>query len=256
MSIGYLRIACPYLNDWWHGSSIIVAVKRTLAGMALLLWGLIGGCGGPETPSQGPIRALTQPTKPQPADEAFSPPSGALLTSSDVTLYLGVLRETVRLSVPRTPTTADPGAVPLSSLAGEGQGGTPDVAAARRLGIRIEQYLWIRERVLEASAAEASARLDRESQADLERAIAELEARRAVAPDDDSKKLIESQIEIFSAEASRLKKEAGVAAPESIRRNIELLRPSMPEIQTLQNQLLTDLQLIETPASSARKESQ
>jgi hypothetical protein len=219
----------------------ISAFLLVLAGTSLLA---AGGCDQPSPVTARP-GSQTQSKRVSTSDDAFPPPGDGRLEKQDVDFYLRVLREAVRLGAVKNPKPGDSANVPLSSLAGEDQGGTPDVAAARKLGLRVEQYLWIRERVLEAGAAESNAQLDRSALADLEASLAELAKRRDSAPDDASRKLIEGQIEVFSAEAGRLKKEASAPVPANIRANIELIRPHQADLVTLQTEVLENQQLLD-----------
>ncbi len=103
--------------------------------------------------------------------------------------------------------------------------GSPDVAAAQSRGLNPAEYVWVREKVLEAEAAALSERLNASHLAMLERALAELKTRRAAAPDEGSKKLLAEQIANFEAEVARTRREAREKEPENVRANMKTIEP-------------------------------
>jgi hypothetical protein len=100
-----------------------------------------------------------------------------------------------------------------------------DVVVARERGLNVSEYLWVRERVLEAEAAALSERLMAGHLTMLERTLAELRTRRAAAPDEGSKKLLGEQIANFEAEANRTRREAREKEPDAVRANMKVIEP-------------------------------
>ena len=96
---------------------------------------------------------------------------------------------------------------------------------ARARGVNTEEYLWVKERVLEAEAAAMTARLNAAVLAMLDKTLADLRARRADAADEGSRKLVSEQIANFEAEAERVRRESREKEPESIRANVKALEP-------------------------------
>jgi hypothetical protein len=137
------------------------------------------------------------------------------VTPAQVEIYLGVL-DRVRLDrkAGKTPPSSDP-------LTSE----PADLTVARARSVNTEEYLWVKERVLEAEAAAMTARLNASVLAMLDRTLADLKARRADAADEGSRKLVSEQIANFEAEAERVRREAREKEPDSIRANVKTLEP-------------------------------
>lgn len=170
-------------------------------------------CGGSDAPTAPP--SVAPLPRAGASRDVYRPPADGRVTPQQVETYLGVL-DRVRLDrkAGKTPQTADP----LTSV-------PADLAAARGRGVNTEEFLWVKERVLEAEAAAMTARLNASVLAMLDRTLAELRARRADAADDGSRKLIAEQIANFEAEAERVRREAREKEPDSVRANVKALEP-------------------------------
>lgn len=110
--------------------------------------------------------------------------------------------------------------------------------AARQLAVPPEEYLWVRERILEAEAASITAKLNADVLALLEKTLASLRTRRLAAPDDASRQLLDGQIASFEAEAVRVRREAGEKEPEAVRANLMLLGPWRQRISATSDELV------------------
>ena len=137
------------------------------------------------------------------------------MTPQQVETYLGVL-DRVRLD--RKAGEAPPPSDPLASV-------PADVAVARARNVNTEEYLWVKERVLEAEAAAMTARLNTSALAMLDKTLADLRARKADAADEGSRKLVAEQIANFEAEAERVRRESREKEPDSVRANMKTLEP-------------------------------
>lgn len=179
------------------------------------------GCRRDATPAGGPAPAPRAAEAPRPS---YRPPADGKLTKAQVEAYLGVL-EKVKLETSRRP----PGSVlaPGDPLNTE----SADVAAARARGWNIAEYLWVRERVLEAEAAGLGDRLMASHLAMLERTLAELRTRRSSAPDEGSKKLLAEQIANFEAEANRTRRESRERDPDNVRANLKTIEPHLARLE-------------------------
>ena len=113
---------------------------------------------------------------------------------------------------------------------------SPDVAEARREKVDPEEYLWVRERVLEAEATVGTAKLNADAIGVLERTLAELRSRRGAAADDGSRKLLDEQVTIFSGEVERLRKESREPEAESVRDNVRLIEPRRLRLEALEDE--------------------
>jgi hypothetical protein len=195
--------------------------RRTLAallGAAALLAACRRG-----TSTQVAVQATpaARPTVPPRAN--FRPPADGRLTKAQVEAYLGVL-EKVKLD--RSRKHEESLLAPGDPLDLE----SPDVAIARGRGLNVAEYVWVRERVLEAEAAALSERLMAAHLAMLERTLKELETRRAAAPDAGSRKLIGEQIANFEAEANRTRRESREKEPDSVRANMKTIEPFLARL--------------------------
>lgn len=166
--------------------------------------------------------------------EGYRPPADAILTAAQVEAFLKVREATVR-------TFSSPGEpVPLEGEEGISRATlarAAEMRAARRLTVPPEEYLWVRERILEAEAAAATAKLNADVLALLDRTLASLRDRRPSAPDEASKQLLDEQIASFEAEAVRVRREAGEKEPEAIRANQKILAPYRPRISAIADEL-------------------
>jgi len=112
-----------------------------------------------------------------------------------------------------------------------------DVAAARARGVNVEEFLWVKERVLEADAAAMTARLNASALALLEKTLGDLKARRADAADEGSRKLLAEQTAQFEAEAERIRRESRLKEPDSVRANMKTLEPFRARLAAAQEAL-------------------
>lgn len=204
---------------------IATPVRRSLASPALLVATAVGlsacgGVGGDDLPSGRPV-----PTRASDAPRAsYRPPADRLLKPEQVRLYVAVLERAASTTGP------EGGAPPPAEEAA-------DAVAARESGANVEEYFWVRERVLEAEAAVATERLNADVAAMLERTLADLAARRETAVDEGSRTLLDEQASQFRSELERVRREARVPEPPHVRRNAELLAPHRARIGELQAEL-------------------
>jgi hypothetical protein len=166
--------------------------------------------------------------------EAYRPPADAILTVAQVEAFLKVREATIRsYSSPgaRAPLEGEEG-ISRATLAR-----ASEMRAARQLAVPPEEYLWVRERILEAEAAEATARLNADVLALLEKTLASLRDRKPSAPDEASRQLLEEQIASFEAEAVRVRREAGEKEPEAIRANLRIVGPYRQKMSAIADEL-------------------
>ena len=71
-----------------------------------------------------------------------------------------------------------------------------EVRAARSLSVPVDEYLWVRERILEAEAASLTAKLNADVLALLEKTLASLRERRSAAPDEASRRRLDELREL------------------------------------------------------------
>lgn len=121
------------------------------------------------------------------------------------------------------------------SRAAESRSG--EIRAARALSVPVDEYLWVRERVLEAEAAVLTARLNADVLGLLTGTLESLRERRATAPDDASRKLLDEQIALFEAEAARVRREASEEEPATVRENVKFLAPWRKKISATTDEL-------------------
>lgn len=166
--------------------------------------------------------------------EAYRPPADAILTIAQVEAFLKVREATVRsYSSPggRAPLEGEDG-ISRATLAR-----ASEMRAARQLAVPPEEYLWVRERILEAEAAASTAKLNADVLALLDKTLASLRSRRPSAPDEASRQLLDEQIASFEAEAVRVRREAGEKEPEAIRANLRVLGPYRQRISAIGDEL-------------------
>ncbi|HTS02746.1 MAG TPA: hypothetical protein VMN04_09495 [Thermoanaerobaculia bacterium] len=187
--------------------------RRVPLALSIVAAASLAGCGGPDAPSAPPSAAPLP--RAGASRDVYRPPADGRVTPAQVETYLGVL-DRVRLDrkAGKTPAPSDP----LTSV-------PPDLAAARARGVNTEEFLWVKERVLEAEAAAMTARMNASVLAMLERTLADLKARKADAADEGSRKLIAEQAANFEAEAERVRRESREKEPDSVRANIRTLEP-------------------------------
>ncbi len=184
---------------------------------------LTAACGRPSSPPRAPGEAAApRPTEPPRA--TYKAPADGRLTKAQVEAFLGVLEQ---LKADRSRRAAAAPASPTDPL----DLGAPDVAAAQARGLNPAEYVWVREKVLEAEAAALSERLNASHLAMLERALGELKTRRATAPDEGSKKLLSEQIANFEAEVARTRREAREKEAENVRANMKTIEPFQARLE-------------------------
>lgn len=184
-------------------------------------------------PGQSPDREARRP--PLTEREAYRPPADSILTVAQVEAFLKVRDATIRsYSSPgaRAPLEGEEG-ISRATLAR-----AAEMRAARQLAVPPEEYLWVRERILEAEAASITAKLNADVLALLEKTLASLRTRRLAAPDDASRQLLDGQIASFEAEAVRVRREAGEKEPEAVRANLMLLGPWRQRISATSDELV------------------
>jgi hypothetical protein len=182
---------------------------------------------------------------------SFRPPPDGLLRKEQIQRYIRVLESAARASRPAEATGAGQEA---SALVDEDPLVALDLAAARRLGFPEEEYLWIRERVLEAEASAMNAKLNADVLAMLEKTLADLRARRTTAADSGSRQLVDEQIAGFEAERGRVRIEAAEPEPAQVKGNLRVVEPYRTRIGALQAEIDHSLSALRpqrrgTPAS-------
>ena len=218
---------------------------RRYARDLLVVFSVLGvGCGSPDTnPAASTSAPLPRAAEPR---DVYRPPADGRVTVAQVEMFLSVLdRERLDLRG-ETPT---PGSDPLSTV-------PADVAAARARSVNVEEFLGVKERVLEAEAATMTARLNASALTMLEKTLADLKARRADAADEGSRKLLAEQTGQFEAEAERVRRESRVRESDAIRSNMKTLEPYRSRLaasqDALEKPLLKELEK-NAPSSASHK---
>ena len=199
-------------------------MRHRLPGVVAVLATVCAGCGskdaGPGIPTSAPLsRAETR--------DVYRPPADGRVTAAQVETYLSAL-DRVRLDLRGARPT--PAGDPLTTV-------PADVAAARARGVNVEEFLWVKERVLEADAAAMTARLNASALAMLEKTLGDLAARRADAAVEGSRKLLAEQTAQFEGEVERIRRESKVREPDSVRANIKTLEPFRARLAATQDAL-------------------
>jgi hypothetical protein len=202
------------------------------------------GCGSPDVNPSAPTTApRARASEPR---DVYRPPADGRLTGAQIEMFLSVL-DRVRLD--RRGGAPTPVGDPLSSV-------PADVAAARARSVNVEEFLWVKERVLEAEAAAMTVRLNAAALAMLEKTLADLKARRADAADEGSRKLLAEQTAQFEAEAERVRKESKARESDAVRSNMKMLEPYRPRLaashDALEKPLLKEAEK-SAPGSASRK---
>jgi hypothetical protein len=187
-------------------------MRRRLSRVVAVLGAVCAGCGSPEA---GPGIPTSAPLSRAETRDVYRPPADGRVTAAQVEIYLSIL-DRVRLDLRGVRPT--PAADPLTTV-------PADVAAARARGVNVEEFLWVKERVLEAEAATMTARLNASALALVEKTLADLKARQEDAADDGSRKLLAEQTAQFEAEAERIRRESKLREPDSVRANMKTLEP-------------------------------
>jgi hypothetical protein len=194
--------------------SMVVAVLTTV-------------CAGCDSKDPGPGIPTSAPLSRAETRDVYRPPANGRMTVAQVETYLSIL-DRVRLDLRGARPT--PAGDPLTTV-------PADVAAARGRGVNVEEFLWVKERVLEADAAAMTARLNASALALLEKTLGDLKARRADAADDGSRKLLAEQTAQFEAEADRIRRESKLREPDSVRTNMKTLEPFRARLAATQEAL-------------------
>jgi hypothetical protein len=187
-------------------------MRRRLSLVMVVLAAAGTGCGSPDA---GPGIPVSAPLSRAETRDVYRPPADGRVTAAQVETYLSIL-DRVRLDLRGARPT--PSGDPLTTV-------PADVAAARARGVNVEEFLWVKERVLEADAASMTVRLNAAALALIEKTLGDLRARRADAADEGSRKLVAEQIAQFEAEAERIRREAKLREPDSVRTNMKTLEP-------------------------------
>ncbi len=208
-------------------------MRASFASFPLVALLVLGGGACREASSTGsPDREARRPALTE--REAYRPPADSILTVSQVDAFLKVRDATIRsYSSPggRAPLEGEEG-ISSATLAR-----AAEMRAARQLAVPPEEYLGVRERILEAEAAAITAKLNADVLALLEKTLASLRSRRPAAPDEASRQLLDGQIASFEAEAVRVRREAGEKEPEAVRANLKLLGPFRQRISATSDEL-------------------
>ncbi len=182
-----------------------------------------------------PAPASAAPSRPGLSTrEAYRPPDDGVLTTKQVETFLKVREATLQVR------SAPGGNAPLEGeegISGASEARAAEVRAARSLSVRVDEYFWIRERILEAEAAAMTAKLNADVLVLLEKTLASLRDRQPAAPDEASRRLLEEQIASFEAEAARVRREAAEKEPDSIRANLAVLAPFRSRITAIEDEL-------------------
>jgi hypothetical protein len=187
-------------------------MRRRLSTVVAVLATVGAGCGSPDP---GPGIPTSAPLSRAETRDVYRPPADGRVTGPQVEMYLSIL-DRVRLDLRGAKPT--PAGDPLTTV-------PADVAAARARGVNVEEFLWVKERVLEADAAAMTVRLNAAALALVEKTLSDLKARRADAADEGSRKLLAEQTAQFESEAERIRRESKLREPDSVRANMKTLEP-------------------------------
>ena len=199
-------------------------MRRHLSRVVAVLATVCVGCGSPDT---GPGIPTSAPLSRAETRDVYRPPADGRVTAAQVEMYLSIL-DRVRLDLRGARPT--PAGDPLTTV-------PADVAAARARGVNVEEFLWVKERVLEADAVAMTARLNASALALLEKTLGDLKARRADAADEGSQKLLAEQTAQFEAEAERVRRESKLREPDFVRANMKTLEPFRARLAAAQEAL-------------------
>ncbi len=181
--------------------------------------------------------------------ESYRPPSDGVLSPGQVETFLKVRAATVRIAGrpgPRGPLEGEEG------ISGASEARASEIRAARTLSVPVEEYLWVRERVLEAEAADVTAKLNADVLALLGRTLDSLRSSRLQAPDEDSRQVLDEQIASFAAEEARVRREAAEREPEAVRANLKVLAPYRGKLSTIADELAS-LRATPKPVESEKR---
>jgi len=203
-------------------SPLVLAAALVLATVA---------CGDATSPQRAPLESRRTGGA---GSEGYRPPADGVLVAGQVETFLKVREATAR-------SLTQPGATaPLEGeegISGATEARAAEIRAARSLSVPVEEYLWVRERILEAEAAALTAKLNADVLALLDRALSSLRDRRPSAPDDASRQILDEQIAAFEAEAARVRREAAEKEPPSVRANLGVVAPFRQRLSTVADEL-------------------
>lgn len=207
-------------------------INRPLAGSLATLVAVACARNAPPAPEPAAPRTASRA---EPRD-SYRPPADGRLAAKQVERFLAVWKH-VPAAAPGEPLrpTPYPGRTVLLGDVTEPM--TPDTKVARDQGWNTGEYVWVRERILEAEAARLSAKLNEDVLAMLERTLADLKGRVASAPDEGARTLLNEQIASFSDESARVRKEAAVHEPEVVRANLRTLEPFRGKLDAIHDQI-------------------
>lgn len=205
--------------------------SRTSAGLFIALATGLASCRDAAPGPGSPVESRRSGASER---ESYRPPADGVLTPAQVQAFLRVREATARvIASPGEP--APPGGE--DGISGATAARAVEMQAARELSVPVDEYLWVRERIVEAEAAALTAKLNADVLALLERTLASLRERRPAAPDDASRQLLDEQIASFEAEAVRVKREAGFEEPASVRANLRVLGPFRQKLSAIADEL-------------------
>lgn len=165
-----------------------------------------------------------RPPDPQP----YQPPKDGRVTQRQLDQYVAV-RDRIRIALRQAP--------PPGGRKNELDTAALESRAAAEAAVPLEEYLWVREKILEADAAAAAAKQNADLIAMLDKTVGELKDRKAKASDEGSLKLIAEQLSSFEDELGRIRREAREREPEAVRANLRLLEGSRGRIAPLQDEI-------------------
>ena len=198
-------------------------MRKRASDLLVIVATVSAGCGspdaGPGVSASGPLSRAAE------TRDVYRPPADGRVTPAQVEAYLSIL-DRVRLDLRKARPT--PAGDPLATV-------PADVAAARARGVNVEEFLWVKERVLEAEAATMTARLNASALAMLEKTLADLKDRRADAADEGSRMLLAEQTSQFEAEAERVRRESKVRESDAVRANMKILDPFRARLTAAQD---------------------
>lgn len=159
---------------------------------------------------------------------SYRPPADSRLTREQVQAFVAVLERAAKAPPPPSPAPRAGGVDDADPF---------EVIAARQAGVNVEEFFWVRERVLEAEAALTTQKLDADVLAMLEKTLSDLRARRQQATDDASRQLLDEQLAQFQAEAERVRRESRREEPAHVVANGKTIGPLRERIGALQAEL-------------------
>lgn len=203
------------------------------------------GCGDDASSGEAPVESRRSGVVER---ESYRPPDDGVITAAQVEKFLKVREAALR--APASTAPARPGD---EGISGASEARAAELTAARSLSVPVEEYLWVRERILEAEAAALTAKLNADVLALLEKTLVSLRERRPSAPDDESRKLLDEQIASFEAEAARVRAEAGEKEPESVRANLKVLAPYRQKLSVVADEMSSMSSAVRTAPAAPKR---